>query len=145
MYTRESAYKTIAIWHGADCLPLMQRICASEAAQWTHALAATQTATTNNIQQQELYHSLSLSLEALEEEVDERKEISPLRNETTYVPGMYNVACPNIRCHRVNVSSTAAVRACPKCNDPVTLGGGMTMTNFSLEDVLVCANVGSHE
>lgn len=31
----------------------------------------------------------------------------------------------------VSVSSTAAVKACPRCNDPVTFGGGMTMTNFS--------------
>lgn len=31
----------------------------------------------------------------------------------------------------VRVSSTAAVRACPKWSDPVTLGGGMTITNFS--------------
>lgn len=33
---------------------------------------------------------------------------------------------------RVNASSTALVRACPKCNDPVTLGGGITMMNFPL-------------
>lgn len=31
---------------------------------------------------------------------------------------------------RVIASSTALVRACPKCNDPVTLGGGIIMMNF---------------
>lgn len=32
--------------------------------------------------------------------------------------------------HRVIASSTALVRACPKCNDPVTLGGGIIIMNF---------------
>lgn len=34
--------------------------------------------------------------------------------------------------HLVMASSTAFVRACPKCKDPVTLGGGITMTKFPL-------------
>lgn len=33
------------------------------------------------------------------------------------------------------VSCMAAVRACPMCNDPVTFGGGMTITNFSSSDL----------
>src|SRR3569623_1122246 len=61
-----------------------------------------------------------------------------------YVPGTYMVACPFMRCHRVSVSSTAAVSACPRCSDPVTLGGGMTMTNFSSVD-LVCVILGFFE
>ena len=47
------------------------------------------------------------------------------------VPGTYKVASPRMRCHRVRQSSIAAVRACPKCKEPVTFGGGITITNFS--------------
>lgn len=34
--------------------------------------------------------------------------------------------------HRVKVSSTAFVSACPKCKEPVTLGGGIIITNVPL-------------
>mmetsp|Transcript_95456 Transcript_95456/g.269906 ORF Transcript_95456/g.269906 Transcript_95456/m.269906 type:complete len:217 (+) Transcript_95456:2798-3448(+) len=40
-----------------------------------------------------------------------------------------------MRCHRVKASSMLLVNACPKCNVPVTLGGGITMTNLWLSDV----------
>ena len=33
---------------------------------------------------------------------------------------------------RVMASSTELVKACPRWRDPVTLGGGMTMTNVPL-------------
>mmetsp|Transcript_34107 Transcript_34107/g.77031 ORF Transcript_34107/g.77031 Transcript_34107/m.77031 type:complete len:265 (+) Transcript_34107:2325-3119(+) len=45
------------------------------------------------------------------------------------VPGRYRAGSPFMRCHRVKVSSMAAVRAWPRWSDPVTLGGGITMTN----------------
>mmetsp|Transcript_6070 Transcript_6070/g.19785 ORF Transcript_6070/g.19785 Transcript_6070/m.19785 type:complete len:236 (+) Transcript_6070:2938-3645(+) len=53
------------------------------------------------------------------------------------VPGTYNVASPFMRCHLVNESSIAAVRAWPKWRLPVTFGGGITMTNFCF--ALSCA------
>ena len=42
-----------------------------------------------------------------------------------------------------SVSSTAAVRACPRCREPVTFGGGMTMMNFFSSGML-CARKGKH-
>ncbi|CAN7947789.1 unnamed protein product [Ixodes pacificus] len=51
-------------------------------------------------------------------------------------PGFHSVVRPFMRClrarHRVTQSSTATVRACPKCKLPVTLGGGMTITKRPL-------------
>ena len=46
------------------------------------------------------------------------------------VPGTYSVVSPRMRCQRVSVSSIAAVSACPMCSEPVTFGGGITITNF---------------
>ena len=55
------------------------------------------------------------------------------------VPGTHRVTFPFIRCQRVIVSSMAVVRAWPKCKDPVTFGGGITMTNLS-SALLLSAN-----
>lgn len=44
------------------------------------------------------------------------------------VPGTHSVGLPIMRFQRVMQSSTAAVSAWPRCSDPVTLGGGITMT-----------------
>ena len=44
------------------------------------------------------------------------------------VPGTHSVVRPRIRFQRTTASSMAAMRAWPRCREPVTLGGGMTMT-----------------
>ena len=44
-------------------------------------------------------------------------------------PGTHRVTLPLMRCQRVSVSWMALVRACPRCSEPVTLGGGITITN----------------
>jgi hypothetical protein len=50
------------------------------------------------------------------------------------VPGSHSVGRPDMRFHRVMVSSTAAVSACPMCSDPVTLGGGSICTKQGRDD-----------
>lgn len=56
------------------------------------------------------------------------------------VPGTHRVIFPFMRYQRVRVSSTAVVSAWPRCSEPVTLGGGITMTNLSSgpTEVFVC-------
>ncbi|GLH05797.1 6-phosphogluconate dehydrogenase, decarboxylating [Gryllus bimaculatus] len=44
-------------------------------------------------------------------------------------PGFHSVVRPFMRCHLVMASSTELVKACPRCNEPVTFGGGITITN----------------
>ena len=44
------------------------------------------------------------------------------------VPGTQSVGRPRMRCHRTTASSMAAMSAWPRCREPVTFGGGMTMT-----------------
>ena len=45
------------------------------------------------------------------------------------VPGTQRVWWPSMRCQRVRQSSMAVVSAWPRCSEPVTFGGGITITN----------------
>ena len=56
------------------------------------------------------------------------------------VPGTHMTILPHMRWYRTIVSSMATVRACPMCSDPVTLGGGITITNLSSYLALAAAS-----
>src|SRR5271154_1587367 len=43
------------------------------------------------------------------------------------VPGRYSVLNPRMRCQRVRMSISVWSSMWPRCSEPVTLGGGMTM------------------
>mmetsp|Transcript_49822 Transcript_49822/g.153863 ORF Transcript_49822/g.153863 Transcript_49822/m.153863 type:complete len:240 (-) Transcript_49822:2979-3698(-) len=55
------------------------------------------------------------------------------------VPGTQRVTSPHIRCQRESESSMAQVSVWPRCREPVTFGGGMTMMN--LLDSFVCLDL----
>src|ERR1700730_9047057 len=44
-------------------------------------------------------------------------------------PGTHRLGSPSIRCQRTMMSSNVTNRVWPLCRPPVTLGGGMVMTN----------------
>ena len=48
------------------------------------------------------------------------------------VPGSQRQLKPLIRFHRMSTSWMDAVRACPRCSEPVMFGGGRTMQKGSL-------------
>ncbi|KAA6416717.1 MAG: hypothetical protein FRX49_13328 [Trebouxia sp. A1-2] len=48
------------------------------------------------------------------------------------VPGSHSTLYPLMRLHRTTVSWMALVRAWPRCREPVTFGGGITMTKGGL-------------
>jgi hypothetical protein len=45
------------------------------------------------------------------------------------VPGSHRVLSPNMRCQRMVTSISVCSSMWPMCNEPVTLGGGMTSEN----------------
>ena len=49
------------------------------------------------------------------------------------VLGSQRAGSPFMRCHRIMISSSVAVRACPRWSSPVTLGGGMMMVKGFFE------------
>ena len=60
------------------------------------------------------------------------------RSTTTWVPmpawsmpGSHTALRPSIRARRISTSCSALSSACPMCREPVTFGGGITITNGS--------------
>ena len=46
-------------------------------------------------------------------------------------PGTHSVSSPRMRWYRMRTSCAVTNRAWPVCSEPVTLGGGMVITNRS--------------
>src|SRR5438270_2365882 len=44
-------------------------------------------------------------------------------------PGTHRLGSPSMRCQRIITSSSVTNSVCPLCSPPVTLGGGIVITN----------------